>query len=119
MLVLMRKVVKRSQSKRAYYTKPWLSIRYKHQFNLRFFMPKPHLFIVGLLFRLKIGIAKMNTNIAVVSYNSDWPHQFNKEKQAILAHLSKENVAALHHIGSTSVPQLCAKPIVDMLYQLN
>ncbi|AXQ99255.1 GrpB family protein [Pseudoalteromonas piscicida] len=61
----------------------------------------------------------MNTNIAVVSYNSDWPHQFNKEKQVILAHLSKANVAALHHIGSTSVPQLCAKPIIDMLLEVN
>ncbi|TMN46145.1 GrpB family protein, partial [Pseudoalteromonas piscicida] len=54
----------------------------------------------------------MNTNIAVVRYNSDWQHHFNKEKQPILAHLYKSNVSALHHIGSTSVPQLCAKPIV-------
>ena len=54
--------------------------------------------------------------IQVVDYSKDWPEKFQKEKEAILSKLGPA-VVALHHIGSTSVPGLSAKPIIDMLME--
>jgi GrpB-like predicted nucleotidyltransferase (UPF0157 family) len=52
--------------------------------------------------------------IQVVSYNPDWPKQFLKEA-ALIQPLLGNKCIALHHIGSTSVPGLCAKEQIDIL----
>lgn len=52
--------------------------------------------------------------IEVVPYNPDWPKIFEDEaaliRQALGAHC-----LAVHHIGSTSVPGLSAKPYLDVM----
>ena len=53
-------------------------------------------------------------NITVVDYNPQWPLEFSEEAGQIRSALA-DVVVALHHIGSTSVPQLAAKPVIDML----
>lgn len=52
--------------------------------------------------------------IIVVPYDSHWPEAFNYEAKQIKMIL-KEVPFNIHHIGSTSVPGLMAKPIIDML----
>ena len=52
--------------------------------------------------------------IVVVPYNPQWPLKFQAEKSLIEGAV-KDNLVALYHIGSTSVPKLKAKPIIDML----
>jgi len=56
----------------------------------------------------------MPSKIEVLPYNPKWPELFEKE-----AHLIKEalgsNCIEIHHIGSTSIPGLPAKPIIDIL----
>jgi len=52
--------------------------------------------------------------IVVVPYNPAWPEMFRREAKAI-AEVFGEQLIAIHHIGSTSVPGLCAKPIIDIL----
>jgi GrpB-like predicted nucleotidyltransferase (UPF0157 family) len=47
-------------------------------------------------------------------YSPDWPRQFEEEAEQLRALLGDELVA-VHHIGSTSIPGLAAKPIIDML----
>lgn len=47
-------------------------------------------------------------------YNQNWPELFEKEKARILPSVSEFTVA-IEHIGSTSVPGLEAKPIIDMI----
>src|SRR5262245_26676686 len=47
-------------------------------------------------------------------YSSDWPAAFDEEAGQLRALLGEELVA-VHHIGSTSVPGLAAKPIIDVL----
>src|SRR5262245_57477550 len=54
--------------------------------------------------------------IRVVPHDSDWSHQFELERGRIEAALG-ELVVALHHIGSTAVPGLLAKPIIDILLE--
>jgi GrpB-like predicted nucleotidyltransferase (UPF0157 family) len=52
--------------------------------------------------------------IIVVPYNPDWPVQFRAEAAKIAA-IFGPDLVSIHHIGSTSVPGLSAKPIIDMM----
>jgi GrpB-like predicted nucleotidyltransferase (UPF0157 family) len=52
--------------------------------------------------------------IVVVDYDPAWPDRFRGEEAKIRAALG-EAAIAIEHIGSTSVPGLAAKPIVDIL----
>lgn len=56
----------------------------------------------------------MKKKIEVVPYNSKWPELFESEQKLIKQALGK-NCITIYHIGSTSVPGLSAKPIIDML----
>jgi GrpB-like predicted nucleotidyltransferase (UPF0157 family) len=49
-----------------------------------------------------------------VEYSPDWPLEFAKEAAHLKALLGDELVI-VHHIGSTSVPGLAAKSIIDLL----
>jgi GrpB-like predicted nucleotidyltransferase (UPF0157 family) len=56
--------------------------------------------------------------IEVVDYDPLWIAAFEKEA-AILSAIFGERVVGVHHIGSTSVPGLDAKPIIDILVVLD
>jgi GrpB-like predicted nucleotidyltransferase (UPF0157 family) len=47
-------------------------------------------------------------------YNPDWPKQFEQEKEEILS-VVKNSSIAICHIGSTSIPNMTAKPIIDIM----
>lgn len=54
--------------------------------------------------------------VRVVPYNAAWPELFRVERELIDGALKKHGVEAeIEHIGSTSVPGLAAKPILDTL----
>jgi GrpB-like predicted nucleotidyltransferase (UPF0157 family) len=52
--------------------------------------------------------------IEVVDYDPEWPQLFEREADRIRAVLGKRAVQ-LEHVGSTSVPGLAAKPIIDVM----
>jgi GrpB-like predicted nucleotidyltransferase (UPF0157 family) len=52
--------------------------------------------------------------IIVADYDPSWPERFRREEARIRAALG-EAALSVEHIGSTSVPGLAAKPIVDVL----
>lgn len=52
--------------------------------------------------------------IQVVPYNPAWPEMFEAEAARIKQALG-ENCIEVYHIGSTSVPGLPAKPVIDMI----
>lgn len=56
----------------------------------------------------------MTKKIIATSYNSAWPKTFEKEALKIKEALGS-NFIAIHHIGSTAVPGLYAKPVIDMI----
>lgn len=56
----------------------------------------------------------MNKNVIVASYNPDWPTLFEAEAVKIREALG-DNCIAVHHVGSTSVPGLIAKPKIDII----
>ena len=53
-------------------------------------------------------------NIVVVDYDPAWQERFHQEAERIWTALGG-TVRGIEHIGSTSVPDLAAKPIVDIL----
>ena len=50
----------------------------------------------------------------VVPYDPTWPEQFEAARAELLAAIGPV-VVRLEHIGSTSVPGLAAKPVIDMM----
>jgi GrpB-like predicted nucleotidyltransferase (UPF0157 family) len=56
----------------------------------------------------------MEDPILVVDYSADWPILYEQEKIQILDALGN-TIADIQHIGSTSVPGLAAKPVIDIL----
>lgn len=60
---------------------------------------------------MNIGVA--NNQVVLSSYNRDWKTLFEREKTTLEQVLHGINVA-IEHIGSTSVPGLKSKPILDI-----
>ncbi len=52
--------------------------------------------------------------IQITRYNCSWPKTYKKEEKKLRAILQKE-ISFIAHIGSTAIPSLKAKPIVDIL----
>lgn len=60
----------------------------------------------------------MEDPIIIVDYSPDWSIQYEQEKTQILNALGNE-IVDIQHIGSTSVPGLAAKPVIDILLGLS
>jgi GrpB-like predicted nucleotidyltransferase (UPF0157 family) len=56
--------------------------------------------------------------VSIVVYNSEWPRLFEDEKRHLLESLPRDLIKRIEHFGSTAVPGLAAKPIVDMLVEV-
>lgn len=52
--------------------------------------------------------------VELVEYDTDWPHHFDAQARRIEAALGAV-ARRIEHIGSTAVPDLVAKPVVDLL----
>lgn len=60
------------------------------------------------------GVApEHNAPVRLVDYDEEWPRLFAREEERIRGALG-DKVIALEHTGSTSVPGLAAKPVIDM-----
>lgn len=55
--------------------------------------------------------------VEVVPYRAEWPEAFAQEKEAILS-LGLSTLVRVHHIGSTAVEGLSAKPIIDLMLEV-
>jgi GrpB-like predicted nucleotidyltransferase (UPF0157 family) len=58
--------------------------------------------------------APLNARIQLVEYDPTWPALFEREAARIRTVLGSRALA-IDHIGSTAIPGLLAKPIIDML----
>ena len=56
----------------------------------------------------------MPQHVIVTDYSKAWPAMFEEEAKLIREILS-DNCLAIYHIGSTSVPGLKAKPVIDIM----
>lgn len=60
----------------------------------------------------------MAQHVKVTEYDPAWPEMFRKEAQIIRGILG-DNCVEIYHIGSTAVPGLAAKPIIDIMPVVN
>lgn len=56
----------------------------------------------------------MRDSVILVPYDPDWPRRFDRER-AVLDAIFAGSDAAIEHIGSTAVPGLAAKPVIDIV----
>jgi GrpB-like predicted nucleotidyltransferase (UPF0157 family) len=60
----------------------------------------------------------ISEEVSVLPYDPEWPMMFEDEKKHLLALLPSELIGRVEHFGSTAVPGLSAKPIIDMLVEV-
>jgi GrpB-like predicted nucleotidyltransferase (UPF0157 family) len=53
--------------------------------------------------------------VEIVNYDPRWPVLFDEEAERLRAVLDPSLIVGLEHFGSTAVPGLSAKPIIDIL----
>ncbi len=61
-----------------------------------------------------VPVERHDAPMVLVEYDPRWPELYAREAARIRSALG-DRVVALEHVGSTSVPGLAAKPIVDLL----
>jgi GrpB-like predicted nucleotidyltransferase (UPF0157 family) len=55
--------------------------------------------------------------VDVLPHDRQWHHAFTQEKQQLLQVLG-DRVIRIHHMGSTAIPGIFAKPIIDLLVEV-
>ena len=55
--------------------------------------------------------------VVIVAYDARWPIRFRRLREQLAARFG-EVAVAIEHVGSTSVPGLAAKPIIDVMVGL-
>lgn len=60
----------------------------------------------------------MPMQVLVVPHNPQWASMFEQESAQLKQALGA-NVVAIHHIGSTAIPTIYAKAIIDMLVEVD
>jgi GrpB-like predicted nucleotidyltransferase (UPF0157 family) len=53
--------------------------------------------------------------IHVAPYDESWPDQFRSEQAVLLKSLEEWLTGPIEHVGSTAVPGLAAKPVIDIM----
>jgi GrpB-like predicted nucleotidyltransferase (UPF0157 family) len=53
--------------------------------------------------------------VEIVNYDPRWPTLFDEEAKRLRAILDPSSIVGIEHFGSTAVPNLSAKPIIDIL----
>lgn len=56
-----------------------------------------------------------NEPVRIAAYDPSWPLKFEAERADLQECIGPWVVGGIHHVGSTSVPGLPAKPVIDIL----
>ena len=60
------------------------------------------------------NLAELSGKIILQEYNPRWEQMFRQQEERIKQALKGKQIH-IEHVGSTSVPGLCAKPVIDIL----
>lgn len=66
----------------------------------------------------QLALLHQNRITKLEPYSTKWPEIFRTEKQALEA-IFKTAATSIEHIGSTTIPNICSKPIIDVLITVN
>jgi len=56
--------------------------------------------------------------VELQNYNPNWAKEYKKEEK-LLKQVLGDRIIEIHHIGSTSIPGLMAKPVIDIIVVLD
>jgi GrpB-like predicted nucleotidyltransferase (UPF0157 family) len=62
--------------------------------------------------------AAVREAVVVVPYDPAWPEIYKREKSHLIKYLHQELIGRIEHFGSTAIPGMSAKPIIDMLIEV-
>jgi GrpB-like predicted nucleotidyltransferase (UPF0157 family) len=54
--------------------------------------------------------------VIIEEYDPSWPAKFEKEKDLLMTLAGKWHHGGIEHIGSTAVPGMIAKPVIDIMF---
>ncbi len=77
-------------------------------------LPRGHPLATHVLYRITRESVEAKDCVQIEPYHPDWPVQAKFEIDRLKSRLNFSWVQGIDHIGSTAVPGLCAKPIVDL-----
>lgn len=60
----------------------------------------------------------LSEEVSIVPYDPRWVEMFEQERRHLQSCLPSDLIGRIEHFGSTAVPGLSAKPIVDMLVEV-
>jgi GrpB-like predicted nucleotidyltransferase (UPF0157 family) len=60
-------------------------------------------------------MTSLDAPIEIVPYDPSWPIRFHEEADALGRMLAPWLVGSVEHIGSTAIPRLAAKPVIDIM----
>src|SRR5437867_1376252 len=58
-------------------------------------------------------------DVRIKPYDPRWPELFQQEKAHLISCLPNDLLKHIEHFGSTAVPGLAAKPIIDILVEVS
>ena len=61
----------------------------------------------------------LQEDVSIVPYDPAWPRMFEEEKKHLVDCLPQDLIRRIEHFGSTAIPGLAAKPIVDVLVEVD
>ena len=56
----------------------------------------------------------MSDEIAIFEYDAHWPAAYLEEEARLKAALPQDLILAMEHFGSTAIPHMPAKPVIDI-----
>ena len=56
--------------------------------------------------------------VVISEPDPDWLMKFETERKEVEKYLGPQNIIRIHHIGSTAIPDLPAKPTIDILLEI-
>ena len=65
----------------------------------------------------QLGVRRTAMDVFVVAYDATWQEKFSREANEVRRALGATAIR-IHHIGSTSIVGMYAKPIIDMLLEV-
>jgi GrpB-like predicted nucleotidyltransferase (UPF0157 family) len=60
-------------------------------------------------------VSERDAPIELVAYDARWPAEFERERALLAELIGPWLVGSIEHIGSTAVPGLVAKPVIDIM----
>ena len=67
------------------------------------------------LVQLPVAMTSREAPVEIVPYDPSWPRRFEEEADVLRQALATWLVGPIEHIGSTAVPGLAAKPVIDIM----